>query len=161
MNFKRLFLRALPAGVLLGLLLGIQWALGISAGETLPVAQACNPCDCPGDRRINCQGIEYYAVYTRVNTAGICNIDVFLLTGQDNGRRAFRVTPDEQAALPGAPAENLMVDSYYEVAMYKLTTGEYQVNAGPDVNGKVYVVRFRGCPATDIQEESFVVERPQ
>lgn len=42
--------------------------------------------------------------------------------------------------------------------MYKLTSGEYQVNAGPDKENKVYVVIMKGCPAEVVREEVFVSE---
>lgn len=152
-----LSLRLLPAAVLLAVLLGLQGALGLSPAPAVPTVHACNPCECENDRRLNCLGNEFYAVYAR-ETRSTCTIDVFLINkqAQGTGRPAFRLTAAEQAKLPARPAENMLVKSHYEVALYKLTTGEYQVNAGPDENGKVYVVRFVGCPAQEISEEVFV-----
>ncbi len=157
-----LIFRLLPAAALLAVLFGLQAAFGLLPAPALQTVHACNPCECENDRRLNCLGNEFYAVYTR-EARGTCTIDVFLINKQarGTGRPAFRLTAAEQAKLPEKPAQNLLVNEYYEVALYKLTTGEYQVNAGPDENGKVYVVRFVGCPAQDVSEEVFVPGQAQ
>ncbi|MFN8528631.1 MAG: hypothetical protein U0670_08485 [Anaerolineae bacterium] len=118
---------------------------------------ACNPCNCPQDSRINCQGIDEYAVYTRTNSSGVCYIDVYLINGNDF-HRAFRATSAEIAAVGDTPEVNTEIDSYYEVALYRLTTGEFQVNYGPSrQDGKIYVVTWTGCPATaERAEHSYV-----
>lgn len=163
MSVKRfLVFRLLPAAGLLAVLFGLQVAFGLSPAPAVETAKACNPCECENDRRLNCLGNEFYAVYARESRT-TCTIDVYLISnqGRGTGRPAFRITAAERAGLPEKPEENLLVDEYYEVALYKLTTGEYQVNAGPDQNGKVYVVRFTGCPAENINEETFIPAQAQ
>jgi hypothetical protein len=121
--------------------------------------EACNPCNCKEDLRDNCQGIEFYGVYTRV-IGGQCVIDAYRMSDSGPGRRVFRVTERELARLPEFPESNLLVRENDAVALYKLTTGEYQINAGPDLNNKVYVIIFTGCPSNSRQESSFEVQRP-
>ena len=112
------------------------------------VALACNPCDCPDDDRINCQGIDEYGVYTRETSNGSCYIDVYLIDGSGKSTRAFRATTTEIARVPELPEENTVIDQYYEIALYRLTTGEFQVNYGPSrQDGKIYELIWTGCPA--------------
>jgi hypothetical protein len=54
----------------------------------------------------------------------------------------------------------VLVDSYYEISLYKLTSGEYQVNVGPDSEGKVFVLNFTGCPAENVYENTFIADAP-
>ncbi len=158
---KILFL-IVPLSILLGLMFGLNTAFGWRGQKMVSEALACLPCYCANDARINCLGNEYYGVYTRVNSNGTCNIDVVLIdenTGR--GRRGIRVTPREQAAVEEFPPENLLVDSYYEAQVYRLTSGEWQVNAGPTREGKVYVVVFTGCCGTNVHEYDFIVQTPE
>lgn len=121
-------------------------------------ADACNPCDCAFDRRINCQGIQFYAVYARPRETQIgdpnyvCEINVWRLGDDDEGFFAFKIDRFELAAMTEAPAENTLIDSRYDISFYHLASGEFQVNAGPDDEGKVYTIIFEGCPATNVRE---------
>lgn len=121
------------------------------------IAQACLPCDCPENSALNCYG--GFHLNTIVNSRGQCAIEVLGFDG-DGGYDAIYVSPRELARLPEFPEENMLVEEYYEFALYKLTTGEFQLNVGPDLEGKVYVVNFVGCPATEVRESNFTVERP-
>ena len=58
------------------------------------------------------------------------------------------------------PEENLLIAQSEDgtVALYKLTTGEYQVNAGPDADGYVYVLIWTGIPAEDVYTRGYYVE---
>ncbi len=137
--------------------LPLLFVLAFSA-VTPDAVQACNPCDCPEDDRINCQGIDEYAVYTRTTTSGACYIDVYLIN-RDDARRAFRATTREIAAVPELPEENTLIDSYFEIALYRLTSGEFQVNYGPSrQDGKIYELIWTGCPAEERRENSYVPE---
>jgi hypothetical protein len=146
-------------GALGALLLGLGLALGGLPGEagTVETAYACNPCDCPEDRRNNCQGIEYYAIYAREAANGTCSIEAYRFNADGMGTRVFRVSARQLSQVPEFPARNTLIRENEGVALYRLTTGEYQVNAGPDSNNKVYVLIFEGCPATMIREETFSV----
>lgn len=121
------------------------------------IAEACNPCDCPEDRRINCQGIQFYGIYT-YERGSVCYIDAYRM--EDNGspgRRAWRITSRDLADLPEFPEENTLITQDDAIFFYKLTSGEYQVNAGPAPDGKIYVLIFEdACSATNRRELSFV-----
>jgi hypothetical protein len=148
----------IPAAILLSALFGLHMALGWQTPSTVGDVEACLPCYCENDQRINCLGNEYYGVYTRETANGSCYIDVLLIdqaTGR--GRRGIRLTPREQTRIEDFPEENTLIESYYETSLYRLTTGEWQVNAGPTAEGKVYVVVFTGCPATNVHEYDFIV----
>lgn len=117
-------------------------------------AQACLPCYCPENRSLNCFGD--YAVYTNVDKNDRCEILILDINPDDGSPTlAIRATARELAKLPETPEENILVDQFYEIALYKLTSGEYQVNVGPDAEYKVKVLRFAGCPATSVTEEEY------
>ena len=119
------------------------------------VAYACRPCVCPTNTSVNCQGD--YALYTKQNKNGTCHIEVL---GIDNKtgkpRAALYVKSSVLAKLPDQPEKNTLIASYYEFSLYKLTTGEYQLNVGPDVEKKVKVIIWTGCPAENPKESEFV-----
>jgi hypothetical protein len=123
------------------------------------VAYACLPCACPQNRSLNCYGD--FAIYTNTLKNGDCEI---LVLGIDHEtgkpREAIRATAKELAKLPELPEENTLIEQYYEFALYKLTTGEYQLNVGPDAESKVFVVQVVGCPATAVHESTFIAEPP-
>ncbi|MDX2162620.1 MAG: hypothetical protein SF162_14960 [bacterium] len=120
-------------------------------------AAACNPCDCPEDDRVNCQGIDEYAVYTRLTPLGNCYIDAYLIDGE-RFRRVFRASATEIRNVGENPPVNTAIESYFEITLYRLTSGEFQVNYGPSrQDGKIYELRWTGCPATaDRTENSFI-----
>jgi len=155
MRLRKMLYWLVPASVIVMLFTGFQGLF--SSGPTIEPSYACNPCDCPHDARINCQGVQFYAVYTR-DTDGddFCNIDAYRLRDDtEDGLFAFSVSETQLAGLPEFPAENLLIDYGYDIALFKLTTGELQVSAGPDPEGKVYTVVFQGCPAQNKRENSF------
>jgi hypothetical protein len=112
---------------------------------------ACNPCDCPEDNRENCQGIEFYAFYAReINRQ--CTFDFYRFNGDGQGRRVMRIRERTLENL-ATPEVNTLIRESEGISLYHLTSGEFQVSAGPDLNGKVYYVVFNlGCPA-DVNTE--------
>jgi hypothetical protein len=60
----------------------------------------------------------------------------------DHWYTAIAQTRDELDALPDDLETSLLVDSYGSISVYKLVSGEYQVNNGPDAEGKVHVIVF-------------------
>lgn len=107
-------------------------------------------CDVAADGRINNQCYAYAAVYCddtaqRVAIYGIPPMDA-------NGRSAGQGFPAifvNYSDLPPTPTTeqgNQLISQFENIAFYRLTTGEYQVNAGPDAEGKSYVVIWDGCP---------------
>lgn len=120
-------------------------------------AQACLPCDCAQNSALNCYG--GFHVNTIVNPkTETCAIEVLGIDGSGRGYKAIYVSARELAKLPEFPEENTLIEQYYEYALYKLTSGEYQVNVGPLEEKKVYVVIFNGCPATEVKESTYISE---
>lgn len=77
------------------------------------------------------------------------------------GTCVIYLTASELAKLPATPAQNMLVEKVGNVAVYKLTTGEIQVSAGPDANFKVEDVVFNGFPATNYHHDSYQLPQPQ
>ena len=72
-------------------------------------------------------------------------------TGNTNSTFLFSVTQAEIAPyITNLPAVNTLLESGDGVAVYVLTTGEIQVNAGPDAEGKIHVKIFNGIPWTKV-----------
>lgn len=143
--------------VLVPLLLFVLFASVVptQAGTSSP--DVCNPCDCENDNRENCQGIEFYALYAR-ESGSQCTMELYRFNGQGVGYRVMRVRERDVASLPEFPTTNTLVRQNEGVALYKLTSGEFQINAGPDENSKVYVIVFNWtCPADVVREETFIL----
>jgi len=94
------------------------------------------------------------------------NGDVFFTGVGLDGTTGFAVvtlTAQELAALPETPEENTLIatgteTTYWgEVNVYQLTTGELQVNVGPDAEGKVRVTIYDALPPTRIYGYEFNV----
>ncbi len=121
--------------------------------------EACLPCSCPTNTSINCYGD--YALYTKVQKNGTCDIEVLGINPKTGKPRpALLVRASTLAKLPDNPETNTLIKSYYEFSLYKLTSGEYQLNVGPDFENKVHVIIWTGCPATNPYESSFIAEKP-
>lgn len=117
-------------------------------------AEACLPCYCHFNPPLNCFG--GYAAYTHGDSPDNCQIEIAKVGALGYEELAIWMTSQELAALPEFPEQNMLVDQYYEIALYKLTTGEFQINYGPDAEGKVYVLNFTGCPAQNVYESHYV-----
>lgn len=143
----------LPLGVLAAAMI---YLFSLPSGEAL----ACQPCACPVGTTVNCYG--GYALFTPTNRAGDCRIDIYRLTDNRRGRRLISVSQATLDELPEFPETNTFIAGTREgdIQLYKLTTGEYQINQGPDEEGKVHVIIWRGCPAQDPYESSFTVDPP-
>jgi hypothetical protein len=68
-------------------------------------------------------------------------LDVYGIDEKGNGFLAFRIATNTDI-----PDQNKLVKTFENIAAYHLSTGEWQINAGPNAEGKVYVFIFSGCP---------------
>jgi hypothetical protein len=75
------------------------------------------------------------------------SLEVWGLEGS-NGKPAFTVTLDELAKRPLKPKKNTLLKSGLNIRLYRLTSGELQVNAPELAPGKEYVHTFRLCRTT-------------
>jgi len=159
---RRLLTRIVLASFVLALLFGIGAAIGLRAPGAVEEAVACNPCDCENDRRLNCQGVEFYAVYQRTyNDPTItCAFEMYRIDPRDGGlgRPIMRVNNVTLARFPASNV-NQLIRQNEGLAIYRLTSGEIQINAGPDAEGKIYWIRLDGCPASTRVEGSYVQGR--
>ena len=121
-------------------------------------AQACLPCKCKENHALNCYGGFHVNTIVDPKT-GDCAIEVLGIDGNGRGYKAIYATAKELAKVPETVEENTLIEQYYEYALYKLTSGEYQVNVGPLAENKVYVVTWTGCPATDVKETNYVASQ--
>ena len=75
-------------------------------------------------------------------------IDIWQLDEHGIGQPTLYISADELATLPDYPVENVLIASDGFITVYKLRTGEYQVNIGPLTDGKVHVLIFDAIPPT-------------
>ena len=95
------------------------------------------------DGRLNSNdGAETFALY--------CDGDVITVFAVDpvtsKGTLAFTVTPAELSKFPVKPGTAIKIKSAMGATLYRLTTGELQVNR-LETTGKIYKFIFNGCPA--------------
>jgi hypothetical protein len=76
-------------------------------------------------------------------------VDVwFVSISSERGVFLFRVTAQRIEDIGVPTEENTLLRFVGSVAVYRLTTGEFQVNA-PNFDGTPYVMIWNGCPATE------------
>lgn len=141
---------------LLLLTAALIYLFSLPSGEAL----ACQPCACPVGTTVNCYG--GFALFTPVNRDGECRIDIYRLTDNRRGRRLISVPQTQLEELPEFPEANTLIAATRDgdIVLYKLTTGEYQINQGPNDEGKVHVIIWSGCPARNPYESTFQVGPP-
>jgi hypothetical protein len=97
---------------------------------------------CPDDR-INCHLYDDQIVLYGANDGTA--IDVFMVDGSSQGQYLFTINAaDFGDYLNNPPAQDMLIDHVGNVSVYVLSTGEVQVNYGPDANGKTYVIIMEG-----------------
>jgi hypothetical protein len=82
---------------------------------------------------------------------------VYGVSSQDTGWLALNITADALDELPAMLEQNLRVATSKDgkIAFYKLTSGEYQINVGPDLEGKTHVCTFRPSAIKSARVTSF------
>jgi hypothetical protein len=95
------------------------------------------------DERINPAKGDITAVIYLMAEGGI---QVYAVDSNGSGLLVISVTDSELASYPDNPDSNTRIANSDDgkITLYKLTSGEYQVNAGPDAEGKVISVIFTG-----------------
>ncbi len=100
----------------------------------------------PGDSRINRDPGALAAIYPISYGARGTGLHIYRVMPDGVGVLALEVTPEMLAAAPELPESYMIIarseDGYVELA--RLPTGQYQLNAGPDGEGKIHVVVFDG-----------------
>ena len=78
-------------------------------------------------------------------------MDVYgLKNGGSESSYLFSISQADLAAYAKHPAKDTLLASMGDVSVYLLTTGEIQVNAGPDSEGKMHVKILDGIPWTTV-----------
>jgi hypothetical protein len=96
-------------------------------------------------------------IYGKLNS----DLEPFLDFYQPNnlgiGERVLRVDAETLAELPETPAQNIEIATVPGglATLYKLTSGEYQVNYAPNEAGTVYVVIFDAISPTRIERADY------
>lgn len=80
-------------------------------------------------------------------------INLYGINSDGDGYYVFSITEDDVAAYAdNPPAVNTLIkqsdDGYF--SLYVLTTGEFQINIGPDEEGKTYVIIFDGLSPNNV-----------
>lgn len=97
-------------------------------------------------------------LYQSQDANGNASLDIYdMKNAGTEGAYMFSVTQEDLAAYVGnAPAENTLLKAGGHVSVYILTTGEIQMNVGPDSEGKIHVKIFDGIPWTHVY--SFTID---
>lgn len=103
----------------------------------------------PNDGRINPQAYAPVAIYC---DAANSRVAIYGIDADGEGFEAIFVPYSE---LPETPASNLLIEQFGDIRFYRLSTGEYQVSAGPDAEGKEYAALFDGCPWSYVEAYIF------
>ncbi len=107
------------------------------AAETEATVAPCT------DARINCHLYDDQIVLYGADNGTA--IDVFMVDGSSEGQYLFTINAaDFGSYLTNPPAQDMLIKQVGDVSVYVLTTGEVQVNYGPDANGKTYVIIMSG-----------------
>lgn len=101
-------------------------------------------CKAVPDGRIN-EADNYAAARLYCTEAGVAIWDVDTIS---RGEFSFLVTFEEIAEVPLNPAENTLIKEHGGFRVYRLTSGELQLNSPPDWEGKQYVFIWDGCPVS-------------
>ena len=135
-------IRVATAAIVLALLMGIAaWVTPVNAADT-------SLDDDAGSRVCFGAGENNAALFKNENGG----FDLYGINGDDEGVLLDSWTGEELAAQDEETLTETLVlheNADYGITMYKLASGEYQVNAGPDGYGKTYVCTFEGLAPTD------------
>ncbi len=93
----------------------------------------------PNDGRIHADAAAPFAVYCIEPGLQVYGVN-------DDGQGWLAFTVDSEAMNADAPDENTVIAEAGNIRLYQLTSGDFQINAGPDAEGKVYVLTWNGCP---------------
>lgn len=127
----------------------MSWQTGSASGNSYTIT--VNPCEgvrVPPDDRINWDMGDLNAVlYAREDNNGDPVIEVYRVGANGQGEFLGFITEDDLAPYVDNPPDvNTEIKAIGNVMLYALASGEFQVNIGPDGEGKVWSVIFDGLP---------------
>jgi hypothetical protein len=108
----------------------------------------------PDDRLNWKHGDDYAVLYARNDAQGNPILHIYCIDEKGNGSLGYILTQEMFDRAPAKPSSNTKVGETdacrVPVKFYVLTTGEYQINIGPNAEGKVEVIVFTGLPPANI-----------
>jgi hypothetical protein len=108
------------------------------------------------DRLNRSQGDLLNVLYSRTDRDGLPGVHVYRVIPPSQGSYEGGFSyQDFQPYLDNPPAENTLLASVAQSSLYALTSGEFQINIGPDIEGKTYVMIFSGLPPKNIRFSQF------
>jgi hypothetical protein len=116
-----------------------------TAAQTLAYAVIdCTPTD---GRFCFAPGQAPAALYSYTDSAGKPGLKVYAITGAE-GTEVINLDSGELAAIPALPEETTLIaeGSPYNIALFKLPGGAFQINVADARVTKTHVCEFRGVP---------------
>ena len=110
------------------------------------------------DGRLNQTLCEPLAVYPLESEDGL-GINIYKVSrGSDVGEFMLYIPAEVFASLPDEVAENCTIASSDngEVVVYLLSSGQYQINVGPDEEGKVFAYIFDDWRSAPVRTDSYI-----
>lgn len=138
------------------------------AGDACPLVPGVAPDGCPApvppvgsggpaivtDGRMNPRhGDLIAAIYSQND-----GINVYCVNNSSQGYFSFRVDASTVAGFPSHPSANTLVASSVHCAVhfYILTSGEFQINIGPDAGGDVREMIFTGLGMSNLRLSNYI-----
>jgi hypothetical protein len=111
----------------------------------------------PPDNRLNWQRGDLLAVvYPAADDEGNPALHVYGVDANSQGEFLFAITQANLSPYQeNPPVENTEIKVAGSTSLYMLTTGEFQLNIGPDAEGKVIVLIFDALPPTHVYSYEF------
>jgi hypothetical protein len=110
----------------------------------------------PPDDRINWRsGDDSAVVYVRNDAEGNPILEIYCIDENSEGHLALLITESDVSAIATPPESNQLVAESNDCALsfYVLTSGEYQINIGPDSEGKIVALIFESLNAENLHAE--------
>ncbi len=124
--------------------LGISATCVVPAPTTVPTISAS-----VGTTEVN--------IFVVQDANGNTALNVYDIDENGNGVYQFTISDEDLAPfIASPPTTNTLIKSGSNIALYALTSGEFQINAGPDAEGKTYVIIFDGLPPSNVY--GYVIE---
>ena len=121
----------------------------------LGVSTTCSP-PAPAAALNVSVGVTEFSVFV-VPVGTDTQLHIYDIDSNGNGSFLFAISDEDLAPfIASPPSVNTLIVSVGPASLYALTSGEFQINYGPDAEGKTYVVIFDGIPATNVY--SYVIE---
>ena len=110
------------------------------------------------DGRINNNNCDKIAIFP-VKDEDSFGIQVYIVDHKTVPEFVLFVSATDLNALPANPDKVITIATSKNglVVLYKHPNGDYQVNYGPDFEGKVFSFRFKGLPATTYEASTFMI----